>query len=91
MQIDDLKELKKLIQLCRLMGVEAIEVAGIKMNLGPTPVIQKVTKAKTSSKTVEETTSYPPNGITAEMQIPNDSLTEEQLLYYSSQSNADQQ
>lgn len=89
MKIQDLKDLKALIKLCRQTGVEAIELDGVKMNLGPTPTIYKVAKAKSGalSKTSEESTSYPPNGITADMQIPTNGLTEEQMLFYSSEGN----
>lgn len=81
MKIDNLKQLQQLIKLCRQTGIEAIEVDGIKMNLGPTPVIYKAEK-----KQLPETT-IAPGGITEDIQIPTNGLTEEQLLYYSAQSN----
>lgn len=90
MKISSLKELQKLILLCRKTGIEAIEVDGVKMNLGPTPVI--IQNKRTKPTAPEQ--SFPvhtPGGITEEVQIPTNGLTEEQLLYYSSGSNNEQQ
>lgn len=79
MKIENLKQLQKLIQLCRKTGVEAIEVDNIKMNLGPVPktVIHKQQSIAISS--------FNQDGITAETQIPTTGLTDDQLLFYSSQ------
>lgn len=86
MKIDSFKELQKLIKLCRTTGIEAIEIEGLKMNLGPTPTIIKQTKR---SKSVAEDQIIPPTlapgGITEEVTIPTNGLTDEQLLYWSAQ------
>lgn len=37
MQVQSLKELRKLIQLCRATGVASIEVDGMKITLGDAP------------------------------------------------------
>lgn len=84
MKIDNLKDLKKLIQLCRTTGIEAIEVDGVKMNLGPTPVIYKQHKTPTTSSK-DTITTIAPGSITEEIQIPTTGLTDEQLLFYSAQ------
>lgn len=89
MQIENLRDLKKLIQLCRLTGVEAIEIGDIKMNLGPTPTIIRSTKLK-SEPNQTFTTPYAPGGITAEIQIPTDGITEEQMLFWSAQGTENQ-
>lgn len=86
MKIDNLKDLKKLIQLCRTTGIEAIEVDGLKMNLGPTPVSYK--QHKTATTLLKDNISngtVAPGGITEEIQIPTTGLTDEQLLFYSAQ------
>lgn len=89
MKIENLKDLQKLIQLCRKTGIEAIEVDNVKINLGPAPIIlQKQPKFVKPQETFEVHT---PGGITEEIQIPTNGLTEEQLLYYSSQGPTDQQ
>lgn len=91
MTINSLKDLKKLIQLCRQTGVEAIEIDGVKLNLGPTPVIYKTTRAKDNAPTKTPEQVFTPGGITEEIQIPTDGLTEEQLLFYSAQGHSEQQ
>lgn len=83
MDIKNLKDLKKLIQLCRTTGVEAIELGTLKMNLGPTPVIYKQYK----TKPIEVTTQTTLGEIDENVKIPTDQLTEEQLLMWSAQSN----
>lgn len=85
MKIENIKQLQALIKLCRTTGVEAIEVDGIKMNLGAAPtVIYK--QHKTSTKSAEEIIeTIAPGGITEEVKIPTNGLTEEQLLFYSAQ------
>lgn len=37
MTIDNLKDLKKIVDLCRKQGVQSIKVDGIELVLGPTP------------------------------------------------------
>lgn len=90
MTIKDLKDLKKLIQLCRQTGVEAIEVDNVKMNLGPANY-KPTTRKTASTKNIEQT--YAPGGITADTVIPTSTLTDEELLMWSVEgpSNFDQQ
>lgn len=76
MKIESLKDLKKLLTLCREQGVNIIKVDGMELVLEGQPIL----KATKSIKT----TTYAPGGITAETKIDTpDSLTEEQLLFYS--------
>lgn len=71
------------------MGIEAIEVDNVKMNLGPTPVIYK-NQTKLGQgllKGLQEAAdnTYAPGGITESVQIPTTGLTDEQLLMWSAQ------
>lgn len=83
MVISDLKDLEKLIKLMRRLGVERIEVDGLKFELSDMP--KKGNKAYVLK---EET--YVPGGVNEYTQVPEpnietpDALTEEQLLFYSS-------
>lgn len=81
MKIDSLKDLKALLRLCRQEGVEAFELGDIKFNLSPNLPV----KAQTRYKAEETVTTFTPGGITEEVQIPTTGLTQEQLLFYSSQ------
>lgn len=78
MNISSLKDLEKLIKLCRQTGIEAIEVDGIKINLGPTPTIIKRIRQKNKTES-----TIAPGGITEDVMVPATTLTEEQLLFYS--------
>jgi len=89
MTISNLKDLQKLIALCRRTGVQSIRVDGIEFHLGEEPV-------KTRKKTVTNTdpqVTLTPGGVTEQTKIPGvtiasdwDLLTEEQKLFYSSRS-----
>lgn len=80
MKIENLKELQQLIQLCRKTGVESIKVDNIELHLGVQPTIRKrQTVARPS------TSQYAPGGITEDVRITTDGLTDEQLLFYSAQ------
>lgn len=59
------------------------------MNLGPTPVIVRSQTAKSKSNVSPQ--AYAPGGITEDTIIPTDSLTEEQLMFYSAQGHNEQQ
>jgi hypothetical protein len=73
MTISDLKDLKKLITLCRSTGVESITVDGISLKLGEVQATtRKVKKVVAKGATTLEDIDTP------------DELTEEQLMYYSS-------
>ena len=93
MNIKDLKDLKKLIALCRLTGVEAIEVDGVKMNLGPTPTIIKQTKLGQGllNGLKESIPTYSPGGNLPDTPILTDELTDEQRVFWSSDGTPDQQ
>lgn len=77
MKLESLRDLENLIKLCRKMGIEAIEVDSVKMNLGPTPTIIKRTRTKTAQQQ-----TVTPGGITEDIRIP-EALSEEQLLFWS--------
>lgn len=81
MEIKNIKDLEKLIKLCRKLGVDAIEVGNIKMGLGPTPTIYTTPKKR---KDVTSVTMPDHSGITENSRIITDELTEEQLLNWSS-------
>lgn len=89
MKIDSLKDLEKLIKLCRKTGIEAIEVEGLKMNLGPTPVIISEKRQKSVQKSNDMLPVYTPGGITEDTKIETNGLTDEQLLFYSAQGHID--
>jgi hypothetical protein len=92
----DLKELKKLIRICREGGVEAIKTSEVELHLGPTPVINKVTK-QVLSETAEEALKVPvyspgaPPDAKIAVDDTWDSLTDEQKLFYSAQGPVDAQ
>lgn len=79
MKIENLKDLQKLIQLCRKLGVDAFEVGDIKMNLGPEPIKYKASPKQTVQAALA------PGGITEDTKIETDVLTAEQMLFWSSQ------
>ena len=76
MTINSLKELDKLIQLCRRRGVESIRVDGIEFHLGQEPTTQKRIR-KTSANNQVNTA-----GDVSTIDTP-DELTPEQLLMWS--------
>ena len=92
MKIENLKELQKVISLCRRLGVEAMEVDGVKFNLGSeSRTIRKLQIVADDFS--EANLKVPkPNLITQSVQetvadvIKTDGLTDEQLLFYSSRS-----
>lgn len=73
----DIKELKKIIELCRKTGVTEFKIDNIEFKLGAEPY-----KAPQVTKAAQNVT-YAPGGITADTRIQTDELTDEQLLYYS--------
>lgn len=80
MKIESLKDLEKVIKLCRKLGVEVIKVDGVELVLGhmATPSPQRSWTAPKVSLA-----AYPPNGITSDTKIITDELTPEQMLFYS--------
>lgn len=92
MKIDNLKELSKLIQLCRKTGVDAIEIDGIKLALGQAP--KRATRPQGDAQAFPEASLQIPafNGspeatsdVKAYVQevIKTDELSDEDLLFYS--------
>lgn len=88
MTISNLKDLQKLIALCRRTGVQQIRVDGIELYIGEEPV--KVSRSRQSAQTVTHTeqTVLAPGGVTEKTPIAVasdwDLLTDEQKLFYSS-------
>lgn len=82
--INNLKELKKFLQLCREQGVESIKFGDTEVHLGAMPY-----KAPKTSNTMPykatPVTTFAPGGITDDTSILTDELTPEQLLYWSSE------
>ncbi len=74
MQIKDVKDLQKVIELCRKEGVDKIKVDGIYIELGtaPIPTTKKQTTPQISVGITEDT----------KVDLPQE-LTPEQLLFYS--------
>lgn len=91
MVVDNLKELQKLIKACRALGVDKIEIDGIKLELGALPSTRKAHKLVTALQEANE--FHDIGGIGASTPVPQpdlihmpDALTPEQLLNWSSQS-----
>lgn len=90
----DLKELQKLIKLCRQTGVESIKVEGIEMHLGPTPTIITRTRSTLLAPAATQadggygtmTGTLPIAHYTTNLpqdKIITDELTDEQLMLWS--------
>ncbi len=76
MKLDSIRDLKRLIALCRKEGIEQIKLEGLELTFGSLPE----PKVKTSPKTVAPLATI----VTEETPIhPLDGLTEEQLLMWS--------
>ena len=78
MKINDIKDLKKVIQLCRQTGVDIIKVDGVELVLGSAP--RQPIKARNSSIETFSSAIGPDTPI----ETP-DELTPEQLLMWSSE------
>lgn len=76
--MNDIKELRKLIKLCREQGVQSIRFDGVELHLGDLP--QKIDKRKYPDLASQ---SLSPGGITADTKIITDELTDEQMLMWS--------
>lgn len=88
MKVENLKELRKLIAVCRETGVEAITIDGIEMKFGWLEPETKSPKSKETTTTTAPT--YAPGGITDTTKILTEELTEDQLLYYSAVSHSEE-
>jgi hypothetical protein len=84
LQIKDLKDLGKLIDLCRKKGVETIKVDGIEFNLGEIP---EAPSARTEDTIPMAPEAYIPITPNVTMAIASEELSEEDLLFYSAGSN----
>lgn len=72
--INDLKDLKALFKLCRAQGITDFKMNGIEIKLGEMPVLRGTQQESQG----EESESNPYAG------FPQGTLTEEQLIFYSS-------
>ncbi len=70
MNVDNLKDLERLVKMCRRTGVDKITVDGITIEMGAEPV---VSSKATAADTADDAAKPKELG----------TLTEEQLLYYS--------
>ena len=70
--IDSLKDLEKLLKLCRKQGVTEIKVAGCEFKLGEMPTEQKLVN-------IDQDVVTDPYA-----NFPQGDLTPEQLMFYSS-------
>lgn len=85
MKIENLKDLQKLIQLCQKLGVKSLNIGEVSLSLGDIPVKQAKTP-KVATRRI-----YGPSGavdvptdlLPAEQIDTPDSLSDEELLYYS--------
>lgn len=84
MKIDNLKDLKRLIQLCQEQGVKSITVDGIAIELSERPQqtrrlkqVQELTAENFPANSMDENIKIP------QMDIPTDELSDEALLFYS--------
>lgn len=76
MKIDSLKDLEKLVKLCRKVGIDAIKIDNIEFALAHQPTKLKATTIAPAA--------YAPGGITEDTRIDMpDELTQEQLLMWS--------
>lgn len=97
MKIETLKDLQKVIQLCRKTGVKSFKLDGVELELGDLPQPGKRVP-KVSTMIFPDTPTIPvysPGGIDEQtkivaetMAIATDELSEEDLLFYSSRNEA---
>lgn len=78
MKIENLKELEKLIKLCKKHGIETIEADGVKFSVDLHAQLTPSAKATKPTTSVQSTTIDEDSKI----ELP-DELTEEQLLNWS--------
>ncbi len=85
MKIETLQDLKKVIKLCRETGVNTITVDGIVIELGLEPT------KETKSVRASSINTFAPGGITEDVKIVTEELTDEQRLFWSSETEQDTQ
>lgn len=78
MKIENLKELQKLVKLCRKLGIENIEVDGVKLQLAELP---KPLRRQGKSQSIPIGDNVGSLTETDKIDIPQ--LTDEQLLFWS--------
>ena len=69
MNLPDLKQLDKLIALCRKRGIKSVQIDNLKIELGDAPEQRSTKKAQAISQVEED--------------FESDALTDEQLLHWS--------
>ncbi len=85
MTLNSLKELDKLMVMCRKRGVKSITIDGVTFHMSDQELADTQNRVISTSVTQEGIT---PGGITADTKIVTDELTEDQLLFYSARSEA---
>lgn len=81
MTIDNLKDLEKIIRLCRKQGVITIKIDGIELTLGPAP--QKTYKPIDIAKDIPEASIKVPVPNFVQGPVETEELSEEQMLMWS--------
>ncbi len=76
MDLPDLKDLGKVIDLCRKKGVASITIGQLKLDLGPEPEPKKSQASANSQPEIDETDPW--------ANFPAGELTPSQLIFYSS-------
>lgn len=91
MVINSLKELKKLILLCRQTGVQSMKIDGIELHLGTLP--KQTVRSIDTNVFPEESIKVPAYTpvIEDDGKVDEETLTDEQLLFYSSRSDTPEQ
>lgn len=85
MKIENLKQLDKLMLMCRKRGIQSITVDGVTFHMSDLAPEMKTVFA--GYNTLANTTNtVSPGGITADTKITTDELTDEQKMFWSSDS-----
>jgi hypothetical protein len=87
--VDNLKDLEKLLKLCRKQGVQSIRFDGVEVHLGDLPQPQRSLKAAFPEQTVNPKAyqdAFDPGKIIVptDLKVPTDEMTEEQMMFGSS-------
>lgn len=77
MKLETLKDLEKLVKLCRKLGVETITVDGVALVLGSAPLVAS------SKKSPRVSSTSIPGVYINDTTIETDGLSDEDLLFYS--------
>lgn len=87
MKLESLKDLDKLLLLCKKRGVKTMKIDNLEFHLDPTPVTSSKTTNQLKETGAELNTPgfMDPGPITPPAEVATDSLTDEQLLFYSAQ------